>query len=179
MVLLLHISLQLLIRNYSYLVWVYLGGFSLFYICWLLGHAPGRARGQNLGCCNKVVHCSLFIQKTTSLWGRIGIRHIYHINIQTTSCIVRIELDFLPIKGNHDISKTSPKWVAYTIKLACRKLTQRDISSLKIKAHEVRALSFSCVKNVSRTIKLVRVIKTSMCCLWHAITNPHIANVAS
>ena len=46
---------------------------------------------------------------------------------------------FLPIKGNHDISKTSVlRWVAYTIKLAYRKLTRRYISFLKIKAHEVK-----------------------------------------
>ena len=51
---------------------------------------------------------------------------------------------FLPIKGNFDISKaTVSKWVAYTIKLAYRKLTRRDISFLKIKAHEVRLLSLS------------------------------------
>ena len=51
---------------------------------------------------------------------------------------------FLPIIGNHDISKASvSRWVAYTIKLAYRKLTRRDISFLKIKAHEVRALSSS------------------------------------
>ena len=49
---------------------------------------------------------------------------------------------FLPIKGNHEISKTSVlRWVAYTIKLAYRKLTRRDISFLEIKAHEVRGLS--------------------------------------
>ena len=55
----------------------------------------------------------------------------------------RIRL-FLPIKGNLDISKTSvSRWVAYAIKLAYRKLTQRDISFLKIKAHEVRALTSS------------------------------------
>ena len=49
---------------------------------------------------------------------------------------------FLPIKGNHDISETSVwRWVAYTIKLAYRKLTRRDISFLKIKAQEVRVLS--------------------------------------
>ena len=48
---------------------------------------------------------------------------------------------FLPIKSNHDISKTSVlRWVAYTVKLSYRKLTQRDISFLKIKAHEVMAL---------------------------------------
>ena len=49
---------------------------------------------------------------------------------------------FLPIKANQDISKASvSRWVSYTIKLAYRKLTQRNISFLKIKAHEVRALS--------------------------------------
>ena len=32
------------------------------------------------------------------------------------------------------------RWVSYTITLAYRKLTPRDISFLKIKAHEVRAL---------------------------------------
>ena len=51
---------------------------------------------------------------------------------------------FLPIKGNQDISKdTILRWISYTIKLAYRKLTKRDISFLKIKAHEVRALSSS------------------------------------
>ena len=51
---------------------------------------------------------------------------------------------FLPIKGNKDISKdTILRWISYTVKLAYRKLTKRDISFLKIKAHEVRALSFS------------------------------------
>ena len=51
---------------------------------------------------------------------------------------------FLPIKGNQDISKASvSRWVSYTIKLSCRKLTNRDISFLKIKAHESRALSSS------------------------------------
>ena len=51
---------------------------------------------------------------------------------------------FLPIKGNHDISKTSVlRWVAYTIKLVYRKLTIRDISFLKIMAHKVRAPSSS------------------------------------
>ena len=51
---------------------------------------------------------------------------------------------FLPIKGNQDISKASVlRWVSYTIKLAYWKLTHRDISLLKIIAHEVRALSSS------------------------------------
>ena len=51
---------------------------------------------------------------------------------------------FLPIKGNQDISKDKiSRWISYTIKLAYRKLTKRDISFLKVKAHEVRALSSS------------------------------------
>ena len=51
---------------------------------------------------------------------------------------------FIPIRGNQDISKASvSRWVSYTIKLAYRKLTRRDISFLKIKAHEIRALSSS------------------------------------
>ena len=51
---------------------------------------------------------------------------------------------FLPIKGNKDISKdTISRWISYTVKLAYSKLTKRDISFLKIKAHEVRALSSS------------------------------------
>ena len=53
---------------------------------------------------------------------------------------------FLPIKGNQDISKASvSRWVPYTIKLAYRKLTNRYISFLKIKAHGVWALSSSWV----------------------------------
>ena len=51
---------------------------------------------------------------------------------------------FLPIKGKQDMSKSSvSRWISYTIKLAYRKLTRRDISFLKIKGHEVRALSSS------------------------------------
>ena len=46
---------------------------------------------------------------------------------------------FLPIKSNHDVLR----WVAYKIKLAYRKLTRREISFRNIKAHKVRALSFS------------------------------------
>ena len=55
----------------------------------------------------------------------------------------RIRL-FLTNKCKQDISKASVlRWISYTIKLAYRKLTRRDISFLKIKAHEVRALSSS------------------------------------
>ena len=51
---------------------------------------------------------------------------------------------FLTIKSNQDISKASvSRLISYTIKLAYRKLTNRDISFLKIKAHKVRALSSS------------------------------------
>ena len=51
---------------------------------------------------------------------------------------------FLPVKGNQDISKASvSRWISYTINFAYRKLTNRDSSFLKIKAHEVRALSSS------------------------------------
>ena len=53
---------------------------------------------------------------------------------------------FLPIKGKQDISKSSvSRWISYTtgIKLAYRKLTRKDFPFLKIKAHEVRALSSS------------------------------------
>ena len=51
---------------------------------------------------------------------------------------------FLPIKGKQDISKSSvSRWISYTIKLAYRKLTRKDFLFLKIKAHEVRALSSS------------------------------------
>ena len=51
---------------------------------------------------------------------------------------------FLPIKGKQDISKLSvSRWISYTIKLSYRKLPNKYFSFLKIKAHEVRALSSS------------------------------------
>ena len=51
---------------------------------------------------------------------------------------------FLPIKGKQDISKSSvSRWISYTVKLAYRKLTNKDFPFLKINAHEVRALSSS------------------------------------
>ena len=53
----------------------------------------------------------------------------------------RIRL-FIPTRG--DITKGSiARWIAFTIKTAYRKLTTRDLSFLKIKAHELRALSTS------------------------------------
>ena len=51
---------------------------------------------------------------------------------------------FQPIKGKQDISKSSvARWRSYTIKHAYRKLTRKDFPFLKIKVHEVRALSSS------------------------------------
>ena len=62
----------------------------------------------------------------------------------TSSCRQNKTRLFLPIKGNQDTSKVSvSRLIAHTIKLAYRKLTNRDISFLKIKAHEVRAQSSS------------------------------------
>ena len=50
---------------------------------------------------------------------------------------------FLPIKGKQDISKSSvSRWISSTIP-AYRNLTCKDFPFLKIKAHEVRALSSS------------------------------------
>ncbi|MEW8547328.1 MAG: hypothetical protein AB2693_27790 [Candidatus Thiodiazotropha sp.] len=51
---------------------------------------------------------------------------------------------FLPLKGNHDISKGSISgWIAYTIRLAYKNLSKSKVALLKIKAHELRALSAS------------------------------------
>ena len=50
----------------------------------------GGVRGQNLGHPNKV-YCSLFIQ-TTSYKRRMGIRHVYHINIQCNKVKVNVTL---------------------------------------------------------------------------------------
>ena len=67
----------------------------------------------------------------------------FYLKMTSSYCQNRTRL-FLPIKGNKDISKdTISRWISYTVKLAYRKLTKRDISFLKIKAHEVRALSSS------------------------------------
>ena len=49
---------------------------------------------------------------------------------------------FFPNKGNQDFSKAFvSRWVSYTFKLAYKKLIRRNVSFLKIIAHEVRALS--------------------------------------
>ena len=51
---------------------------------------------------------------------------------------------FLPLKGNHDINKGSISgWIAYTIRLAYKNLSKSKVALLKIKAHELRALSAS------------------------------------
>ena len=51
---------------------------------------------------------------------------------------------FIPIKGKGNISAASiSRWVASTIRKAYSSLSDRDISNLKISAHEVRALSAS------------------------------------
>ena len=51
----------------------------------------GSARRQNLGHPSKVVYCSLFIQ-TTSHLRRIGLRHVYDINIQCNKVKVIVSL---------------------------------------------------------------------------------------
>lgn len=51
---------------------------------------------------------------------------------------------FLPIKGNHDISKGSISgWISSVIRLAYKNLSSVKLSMLKIRAHELRALSTS------------------------------------
>ena len=52
---------------------------------------------------------------------------------------------FLPIsKKSQDISvRTIARWITLAIKIAYNKLTDRDLSFMKIKAHEVRAVSTS------------------------------------
>ena len=51
---------------------------------------------------------------------------------------------FLPLKGNHDITKGSISgWISYTIRLAYKKLSKSKLALLKIQAHELRALSAS------------------------------------
>ena len=67
----------------------------------------------------------------------------------------RIRL-FIPIKRDHDVTKGSiARWIAFTIKTAYRKLTKRDLSLLKIKAYELRALSTSWAYFYSIQIKEV------------------------
>ena len=66
----------------------------------------------------------------------------FYLKMTKPYCQNRTRL-FLPIKGEQDISKSSvSRWISYTIKLAYRKFTRKDFP-LKIKAHEVKALSSS------------------------------------
>ncbi len=51
---------------------------------------------------------------------------------------------FLPLKGKGDISAASiSRWIACTIRRAYSSLSDRDVSSLQIRPHELRALSSS------------------------------------
>ena len=51
---------------------------------------------------------------------------------------------FIPIKGGGDVSAASiSRWIASTIKKAYSSLTDRDLTFLKIRPHELRALSTS------------------------------------
>ena len=51
---------------------------------------------------------------------------------------------FIPLKGGGDVSAASiSRWIASTIKLAYSSLSERDLTSLRIRPHEVRALSTS------------------------------------
>ena len=51
---------------------------------------------------------------------------------------------FLPLKGGGDISAASiSRWIASTIRKAYSSLSDRDVSHLKVKPHELRALSAS------------------------------------
>ena len=51
---------------------------------------------------------------------------------------------FLPIKGNHDITKGSISgWISTVIRLAYKSVSKVKFSSLRVKPHELRALSTS------------------------------------
>ena len=51
---------------------------------------------------------------------------------------------FIPIKGNHDINKSSvSRWIKFTIKLAYKHIALSSSSLLSFKSHEVRALASS------------------------------------
>ena len=64
-------------------------------------------------------------------------------NLKRTKCIrgSRTRL-FLPIKGNHEIRKsTISNLVKFAIKMAYHFISKRQLPHLKIRAHELRALS--------------------------------------
>ena len=84
----------------------------------------------------------------------------FYLKMTSSYCQNRTRL-FLPIKGNQDVSKASvSRWISYTIKLTYRKLTRRDISFLKIKAHEVWVLSSSWVFFVK--VLLIEILKAAV-----------------
>ena len=81
------------------------------------------------------------------------IRHYAIMLLSSTPSLSSENIHFQPIlnihspmKRNHSLleyTRNNDSQVAYTLKLAYRKLTRRDISFLKIKALEVRVLSSS------------------------------------
>ena len=68
---------------------------------------------------------------------------------------------FIPTKGNHDLKKsTISSWIKYTISHAYKSLSKHQIKLLKVKAHELRALSTSWAYTSS--IPLEEVIKAAV-----------------
>ena len=73
----------------------------------------------------------------------------------------KIELDyFYQVKANKIFLNPLSRWISYTIKLAYRKLTHKDFSFLRIKAHEVRALSSSWA--FSNKVLLNEILKAAV-----------------
>ena len=68
---------------------------------------------------------------------------------------------FIPTKGDHDLKKsTISSWIKYTISHAYKSLSKHQIQLLKVKAHELRALSTSWAYTSS--IPLEEVIKAAV-----------------
>ena len=68
---------------------------------------------------------------------------------------------FIPTKGGHDLKKsTISSWIKYTISHAYKSLSKHQIKLLKVKAHELRALSTSWAYTSS--IPLEEVIKAAV-----------------
>ena len=68
---------------------------------------------------------------------------------------------FIPTKGDHDLKKsTISSWIKYTISHAYKSLSKHQIKLLKVKAHELRALSTSWAYTSS--IPLEEVIKAAV-----------------
>ncbi|MES9882230.1 MAG: hypothetical protein ABW185_15260 [Sedimenticola sp.] len=71
---------------------------------------------------------------------------------------------FLPIVGKGDVSKDSvSRWIKRAVVLAYQRLTDRDLSFMKIKAHEVRAISTSLA--FSQRIPLQDIMRAAY---WHS-----------